>query len=135
MSERLHLTRLQNALHALCCALALPALCLRPGAAQPALAALCLARGALRRPAGYTPLLQRPTGKGVDDRWRALPPQERADILQRHPTNAARLNKQLGLDDGRAATATAAGVAVTAVAAAAGATMSAATDATGNATR
>ena len=51
---------------------------------------------ALLRPAGYTPLLHRDTSKAVADRWRDLDPEARADILARHPTNAARLQRQVG---------------------------------------
>ena len=39
----------------------------------------------------HIPLLQRATGKGVEQRWRELSDAQRAEISQQHPVNAPRL--------------------------------------------
>jgi hypothetical protein len=39
----------------------------------------------------HLPLLQRATGKGVEQRWRELSDAQRSQIAQQHPVNAPRL--------------------------------------------
>ena len=39
----------------------------------------------------HLPLLQRATGKGVEQRWRELSDAQRSHIAQQHPVNAPRL--------------------------------------------
>lgn len=48
----------------------------------------------------HLPLLQRATGKGVEQRWRELSDAQRAQIAQQHPVNAPRLAAEAAARDG-----------------------------------
>ncbi len=57
--------------------------------------------GAPPRGGTYVPLLTRPTGKGVEDRWREMDSSKREDVMAKHPVNATKLHAKLSGSEGQ----------------------------------